>query len=152
MTEKILITGAAGFIGSHLVDFLIAKKVPYRCLRLVVAPWDNLVNLEQHQLSRLEIIRADIRNRQAMRAVMAGVDTVYHLAARIDFDGKTYQDYQDVNVTATQHLLDAASRNTLRKFVFFSSIGVFGLPAGIGNIEGWDETHPKTYTNFYGQS
>lgn len=152
MANKILITGAAGFIGSHLVDFLREKKIPYKNLRLVIAPWDTLDNIVHHPLNQLEIIRADIRNKQVMKAAVKGVDVIYHLAARIDFDGKSYADYEDINVTATQHLLDAAKDNKLQKFVFFSSIGVFGLPAGIGNIEGWDETHPKTFTNHYGES
>lgn len=155
MTKKTLITGAAGFIGSHLVDHLLEQKFSPAKLRLVIAPWDDLGNLSHLKpsvLQKLEIIKADIRNKEAMRAATKGVDTIYHLAARIDFEGKTFNDYKDVNVDATSYLLNGVEKDNFKKFVFFSSIGVFGLPAGIGDILGWDETHPKTYTNYYGQS
>lgn len=151
-TQNILVTGAAGFIGSHLLDYLVAQKIPYSRIRLVIAPWDTTDNISHHQLNKLEIIRADIRDQAAMTAAVEGMNVVYHLAARIDFDGQTYADYRDVNVTATEHLLNAGAKQNIHKFVFFSSIGVFGLPAGIGPMENWDETHPKTYTNHYGRS
>ncbi len=147
--KKYLITGAAGFIGSHLVDLLLAEGVKVSQLRLVVKPGESLSNLPELPF---EIIYADIRDKKKMFAAVNGCDIVYHLAARIDFDGKTYDSYKDVNVDATSHLLSAAAKYNVQKFIFFSSIGVYGLPAGIGNIEGWDESHPYTYTNFYGQS
>lgn len=150
--DRILITGAAGFIGSHLVDYLLEKGVKPSQLRLAIAPWDTLDNLAHLDLSQAEIIKADIRHKPAMIKAAVGMNYIYHLAARIDFDGKTYNEYQDINVMATKYLVEATRQQPLKKFIFYSSIGVFGLPAGIGNIKGWDETHPKTYTNFYGQS
>ncbi len=149
MLDRILITGAAGFIGSHLVDFLLEKKISPKQLTLLILPGESLANLPDKPFT---IVRGDIRDPAAVQKAMAGVTTIYHLAARIDFDGTTYDEYEDVNVTGTQHLIDACKGKKIQKFVLYSSIGVFGLPAGIGNIEGWDETHPKTYTNFYGQS
>lgn len=146
---KYLITGAAGFIGSHLVDLMLSEGIKPKDLRLIVKPGEKLDNLPQLPF---EIITADIRDRSSMRKAVHGVDVVYHLAARIDFDGKTYEEYKDVNVDATSHLVQAAVKYQVKKFIFFSSIGVYGLPAGSGAIEGWDESHPYTYTNFYGQS
>jgi len=148
-SRKILITGAAGFIGSHLVDLLLEEGVPIRTLRLFIPKEESLNNLPKRIF---DIVRGDIRDKKAVKAAMDGVDTVYHLAAKIDFDGKTYSEYKDVNVDGTQNLLDACRNKNIQKFVFFSSIGVFGLPAVTGNIINWDECHPKTYTNFYGQS
>src|SRR3990167_11176366 len=149
MKGKILITGAAGFIGSHLVDLLLQEKVPVNELRLFVYNDESLENLPDLPF---DIVHGDIRDKQAVNRAMNGVQTVYHLAARIDFDGKTYEEYKDVNVEGTQNLLDACRSKKIQKFVFFSSIGVFGMPADTGDILGWDETHPKTYTNFYGRS
>lgn len=146
---KYLITGAAGFIGSHLVDLLLSEGVVPAQLRLIVKPGEALDNLPAE---KFEIIFADIRDKKAMFAAVKDCDVIYHLAARIDFDGQTYAEYKDVNVDSTSYLLSAAQKYGVKKFVFFSSIGVYGLPAGIGDIEGWDETHPYTYTNFYGQS
>ncbi len=146
---RYLITGAAGFIGSHLADLLLAEGVKPQQLRLVVKPGESLDNLPQQPF---EIITADIRDKKAMFAAVKDCDVVYHLAARIDFEGKTYEAYKDVNVDATGYLLAAAQKYGVKKFVFFSSIGVYGLPAGVGDIKGWDETHPYTYSNFYGES
>ena len=149
MAKKILITGAAGFIGSHLVDLLLKEKVNPKDLVLLIPEGESLQNLPSLEFN---IIRGDIRDKKVIKKAMEEVSIVYHLAARIDFDGKTYNDYKDVNVDATQYLVDECKGKKIEKFIFFSSIGVFGLPAGIGDIINWDETHPKTYTNFYGQS
>jgi nucleoside-diphosphate-sugar epimerase len=150
--DRILITGAAGFIGSHLVDRLLSKGVTPSQLRLLIAPWDSLENLSHLDLSKIEIVKADVRNKKKMKLICEGMNYVYHLAAKIDFDGSSYHEYKSVNVMGTRNLLDACSNQPIKKFVFYSSIGVFGLPAGVGNIEGWDETHPKTYSNWYGRS
>ncbi|MEP7167012.1 MAG: NAD-dependent epimerase/dehydratase family protein [Candidatus Woesebacteria bacterium] len=147
--KKFLITGAGGFIGSHLVDLLLSEGIRPGNMRLVIKPGETLDNLPNLPF---EIIYADIRSKTKMFRAVKGCDVVYHLAARIDFDGKTYEEYRDINVDATAYLLAAAQKYGVKKFVFFSSIGVYGLPAGVGNIDGWDETHPYTYSNFYGQS
>jgi dihydroflavonol-4-reductase len=146
---QILVTGAAGFIGSHLVDLLLEKGIKPEKLTLLIPDGESLTNLPQQNFS---IVRGDIRDVDAVRKAMENVTMVYHLAARIDFEGKTYKEYEDVNVIGTQNLLDECRGKIITKFILYSSIGVFGLPAGIGPIEGWDETHPKTYTNFYGRS
>lgn len=146
---KILITGAAGFIGSHLVDLLLEEGVPVNRLRLLIPTGESLKNLPKE---KFDIVRGDIRDKKVIKKAMQGIDIIYHLAARIDFDGKSYEEYEIINVEGTQNLLDECINKKIKKFVFFSSIGVFGLPAGIGNIVNWDEKHPKTYTNFYGQS
>lgn len=149
-SNVILITGAAGFIGSHLVDYLLEEGVSPKRLRLIIAPWDTTENLSQHK--NLEIHKIDIRDKKALSTVAKGCEYIYHLAAKIDFDGKTYQEYEEVNVTPTETLLKVAVKNKVKKFIFYSSIGVHGLPAGIGNIINWDESHPPTYTNDYGKS
>lgn len=146
---KILITGAAGFIGSHLVDLLLSDGVPASQLRLLIPKKESLQNLPN---IHFDIVRGDIRDAQVVKEAITNVSVVYHLAAKIDFDGKNYDEYKDVNVDGTQLLLDACKGKNISKFVFFSSIGVFGMPADVGNILWWDESHSKTYTNFYGQS
>ncbi|GIK83881.1 MAG: N-acetyl-alpha-D-glucosaminyl-diphospho-ditrans, octacis-undecaprenol 4-epimerase [Patescibacteria group bacterium] len=150
MKEKILVTGAAGFIGSHLVEYLLEKKIPISSLRLFIKTGESLENLPKRNF---DIIVGDIRNKKDVAKAMETVTTVYHLAARIDFDGKTYAEYEDVNVQGTKNLLTQAVKNkNFKKFINYSSIGVHGLPAGIGDIVNWDETHEPSYTNFYGRS
>jgi len=147
---KTLITGAAGFIGSHLVDLLLKEGEPPNKLRLFVKTGESLDNLPSNK--NFDIIVGDIRDKKLIKKAMKDVEVVYHLAARIDFDGKDYADYKDVNVDATQHLLDECKNKRIKKFIFFSSIGVYGLPAGIGDIISWDEEHIKVPTNHYGRS
>src|SRR5688572_5139279 len=104
-TKKYLITGAGGFIGSHLVDLLLAEGVSPQQLRLIIKPGETVANLPSLPF---EIIYSDIRDKASMMSAAQGMDVIYHLAARIDFDGKTYADYKDVNVDATGYLLEAA--------------------------------------------
>lgn len=150
MPGKILVTGAAGFIGSHLVEYLLEKNIQISQLRLFVKTGETLENLPN---KKFDVVFGDIRNVNDVKKAMKDVTTVYHLAARIDFDGKTYKEYEEVNVLGTKNLVDEAVKNkNFKKFVNFSSIGVHGLPAGIGNIVNWNESHKPSYTNFYGQS
>jgi 2-alkyl-3-oxoalkanoate reductase len=149
MKDKILITGAAGFIGSHLVDTLLKNGTPLSKLRLFVLPEESLTNLPD---KKFDIIRGDIRDKKIVKKSLENITIVYHLAAKIDFDGKTYDEYKSVNVDGTKNFVDICKKKKIRKFVSYSSIGVHGLPAGIGDIVNWDETHDPTYTNFYGRS
>ncbi|MDO8610132.1 MAG: NAD(P)-dependent oxidoreductase, partial [bacterium] len=136
-------------IGSHLVDLLLEEGISVDKLRLLIPLRESLSNLPKE---KFDIVRGDIRDKSVVKKSMEDVETIYHLAARIDFDGKNYSEYKDINVDGTQNLLDECKGKSIQKFVFFSSIGVFGLPAGIGDIINWDEAHSKTYTNFYGES
>lgn len=149
MSDKILVTGASGFIGSHLVDLLLKKKTPLSQLRLFVETSQTLENLPN---KKFDIIYGDIRNKLDIKKAMKGVTTVYHLAAKIDFDG-TWEEYDSINVQGTKNLVDEAIKiKGFKKFVNFSSIGVHGLPAGIGDIIKWNEDHSPSYTNLYGKS
>lgn len=147
---KILITGAAGFIGSHLVDHLLSNGVSPSKIRLLILPGESLDNLPPDV--DFDIIWGDIRDEDIVKKAMRGITVVYHLAAKIDFDGKSYEDYKDVNVDATRLLVEACKNKKITKFVFFSSIAVHGLPAGMGDIVNFDESKPSSYTNLYGKS
>jgi nucleoside-diphosphate-sugar epimerase len=148
VNDKILVTGAAGFIGSHLVDLLLKENTPLRKLRLFVYKNESLDNLPKEYF---DIVRGDIRNKLDVKKAMKNIGVVYHLAAKIDFDG-THKEFSDVNVLGTQNLLNECKGKDIKKFIFFSSIGVYGMPADVGPIRGWDETQKHTYTNFYGRS
>jgi dihydroflavonol-4-reductase len=149
MSGKILVTGASGFVGSHLVEFLLNKRIPLSNLRLFVETGNKIDNLPD---KKFDIVYGDIRNVDDVNIAMKNVSTVYHLAAKIDFDG-TWEEYKSINVDGTKNLVDAALKNKkFKKFVNYSSIGVHGLPAGIGDIRNWDESHVASYTNLYGRS
>lgn len=149
MNKKILITGASGFIGSFLVEELLRDGVNLRDLRLLIKPNESLENLP---LKNFDIVRADIRNKKAVKKAMEEVETVFHLAAKTVFEGKTSKDFKGVNVDGTQNLLEAAKGKKIQKFVLFSSIAVYGLPAYAGERINCDETWPKKPMEDYGRS
>ncbi|HCO96307.1 MAG TPA: epimerase [Phycisphaerales bacterium] len=130
---KALITGAAGFIGSHLCERLLADS-------WAVAGVDNFDDFYDPQIKRRNIsdclknnnfrlIEADIRDRDAMdRAVGDGVDVIVHLAARAGVRPSIAQPvlYADVNINGTLNLLEAAKKYEIKKFIFASSSSVYG--------------------------
>lgn len=149
--NKILITGAAGFIGSNLVEFLIEQKIPPEKLKLLVWNNESLRNLPK---LNFDIIRGDINNKNDVKIALRDVDTIYHLAALTIDGGKYYkkEEYQEVNVEGTKNLLEGCKNLKIKKFIFFSSIAVYGLPAWTGNMNGWDENHFKKPQEIYGES
>jgi UDP-glucose 4-epimerase len=120
----ILITGGAGFIGSHLIEQLLVRGDRVRVL-------DNLstgkrANLPSHD--RLDFIAGDIRERATVDAAVRGVDAIVHLAAvasvqaSIDDPLGTHA----TNLVGTLHLLEAARAHGVRRFVYASSAAVYG--------------------------
>lgn len=150
MKSKILITGAAGFIGSHLVDYLLEEGYPVDSLRLLILKDDSLDNLPN---KNFDIIRGDVRDKVTVKKALEGVKIVYHLAA-LTIGGNRYKDteYREVNIKGTQNTLDGCRDKNIQKFIFFSSIAVFGLPALKGDMINLDERAPKQPREIYGQT
>lgn len=146
---KILVTGAVGFVGSHLVEHLLFQGVKRKDIRLFVKKGESLKNLPD---ADFDIIESDIRDKNAVNKSTEGVETVYHLAANTVTDGSKYRDYKDVNVDGTQNILDACKGKDIHKFIYFSTIAVYGLPAYVGEIVNWNETQPKKPAEAYGES
>ena len=118
---RILITGAGGFIGSHLVDSQLDQGHEVRAVDLHL---DLLRHLDGHP--RLEAVLADITDEKRIRELVQGVDVLYHLAsAHLDV-ALSDDHYRRVNVGATLVLLDAAMRAGVKRFVHCSSVGVIG--------------------------
>jgi dTDP-L-rhamnose 4-epimerase len=127
--RHILITGGAGFIGSHLADELLARGDRVRAL-------DNLAEqVHGAGASRpvyldpeVELIVGDVRDRDAVRRALTGIDAVYHLAAAVGVGQSMYQieQYTDVNNRGTAVLLEALSRNPVERLVVASSMSLYG--------------------------
>ncbi len=132
---KCLVTGGAGFIGSHLVDALMADGHDVVVIDNFDPFYDRAVkerNLAAHQASsRFQLIEVDIRDREAITALFQEYqpDTVVHLAAKAGVRPSLLHplDYIEVNVNGTVNLLDAAVKYKVGKFVFASSSSVYGL-------------------------
>jgi len=148
---KILITGASGFIGSHLVETLLEQKIPLENIRLLIPEKEPLANLPN---LKFDVVRGDIKNIKDVKRAVRGVDMIYHLAALTIDGGKYYtkKEYAKVNVMGTQNLLNACKNMKIKKFIFFSSIAVYGLPAWAGDIKNWNENQPKNPREIYGES
>jgi UDP-glucose 4-epimerase len=124
-----LVTGGAGFIGSHLVDRLLADG---RSVRVI----DNFVSGGPHNLAhlkdepRMELVQADIRERDRMVGLFAGAGRVFHLAALADIVPSIQQpdDYYDTNVTGTFNVLQASRAAGVRRFVYAASSSCYGIP------------------------
>lgn len=137
---NVLITGAGGFIGSHLVDSQLEQGYDVRA-------FDLHFDLLRHQLAhpRLEVIRGDITDDEQVKEAVSGVDLVYHLAsAHLDVS-LSDDHYRRVNVGGTLSLLEAARGAGIKRFVHCSSVGV------IGDVENppADETTTCHPTNIY---
>ena len=101
MEGPIVVTGGAGFIGSHLVDRLVASGAR---VRVVERPGAGVGHLPDG----VEVVRADIRDREAVRAAMTGARLVYHLAANPNLWALDRGEFDAVNHWGTVHVLDAA--------------------------------------------
>jgi nucleoside-diphosphate-sugar epimerase len=137
---KVLITGAGGFIGSHLVDSQLEQGHDVRAV-------DLHLELLQHQLTNpnLDPLQGDITSENFLKKIASGVDVVYHLAsAHLDVS-LSDEHYRRVNVGATLSLLEAAQQAGVKRFVHCSSVGV------IGDVENppADETTECHPTNIY---
>lgn len=150
MSVRIVVTGAAGFIGSHLVDALLADPSNE------VVAFDNLQrgtlsNLEPYEADRrLRVVIAEIADRSAVDAALRGAELVYHLAAQSNVMGAVADPRYsfETNVIGSYNVLEAASANGVRRVVFTSSREVYGdalaLPV--------DEAQPLAPRNPYGAS
>lgn len=129
-----LVTGGAGFIGSHVVDHLLAQGDQVT----VVDNFDDFYdvaekrrNVAQHLRSpRYRLVEADIRDTASLDTLLTDrYDAVLHLAARAGVRPSIEQPllYQDVNVRGTQVLLEFARRRGIEQFVFASSSSVYGV-------------------------
>lgn len=123
--ECVLITGGAGFIGSHIADELLKRNYRVRIIdNFCTGSMENI----RHILSRVELVKGDIRNKKLVAKTMNGVKYVIHQAAlrsvprSIDDPVST----NDVNINGTLNLLIAAKNTKVKRFVYASSSSIYG--------------------------
>jgi UDP-glucose 4-epimerase len=147
--SRVLITGGAGFIGSELARQIVAQSPE----RIVVV--DNLVNGKRENLEELltagnvELVVADIRDRDRMTELMSNVDIVFHLACLgVRHSLHSPIENHEVNATATLQLLIAARAAGVSRFVYVSSSEVYGTARWVPMTE----EHPTWPMTVYGSS
>src|SRR5205085_2643967 len=138
--QEILVTGGAGFIGSHLVERLLAEE------RWRVTCVDDFNDFYEPALKRanvaphlkredFQLVEADIRDRAALARVFAETQfaVIVHLAARAGVRPSLAQPllYTETNITGTLNLLELARHHNIRQFVFGSSSSVYGINAKV---------------------
>lgn len=129
MSEMILITGGAGFIGSHLADELLAAGYRVRLLDALVDQVHGPGMAPPEYLSPdAELVVGDVRDPRAVGAALAGVDAVVHLAAAVGVGQSMYQvaRYTSVNNLGTAVLMEALIDSPVRRVVVASSMSIYG--------------------------
>lgn len=142
--KKILVTGASGFIGQHLIDQLLKKEVKVQALVR-----DQSYNSQWP--SEVTIVHGDICDKNKMHGVSRGCDTIYHLAGKAHALSEIKADekeYFAINVEGTRNVLEGAQINNVQRFVFFSSVLVF--PSSM--TECLDESYPAQPETIYGKT
>lgn len=147
-----LVTGAAGFIGSHLVEALLAKGAHVRAFIRYNSRSDRgwLDTLPKATLDNVEIIAGDIKDSDAVRYAVKGCDVVFHLAALIGIPYSYIhpRNYVDTNVIGTTNVLTAALDHGVKRVVHISTSEVYGTAQYVPI----DESHPKVGQSPYSAS
>ncbi|GGY72335.1 NAD-dependent dehydratase [Cellvibrio zantedeschiae] len=142
MSKKILVTGADGFIGSHLCEHLVAQGYSVKAFVFYNSfnSWGWLDTTPKDVLSQIEIFQGDIRDPNGVRNAMKGCDAVLHLAAliAIPFSYHSPDSYIDTNVKGTLNILQAARDFDLEKVIHTSTSEVYGTAKYVPI----DELHP----------
>lgn len=144
---KALVTGADGFIGSHLVESLLEQGYKVKALTFYNSfnSWGWLDTLPKDKLNQIEIFSGDVRDPNGVYEAMKGVDQVYHLAAliAIPFSYHSPDSYVDTNIKGTLNVLQAARKLETSRILITSTSEVYGTAKYVPI----DEQHP-----FQGQS
>ena len=129
MDKRVLITGGAGFIGSHLGDELLRQGYRVRLL-------DNLDpqvhgpdgKAPEYLDPAFELVRGDVRDAEAVRRALSGVDAVVHFAAKVGVGQSMYRiaEYSDTNIMGTAVLLEALMEQPVERLLVASSMSIYG--------------------------
>ncbi len=132
--KKIFVTGADGFIGSHLVEKLVLKGYKVKALSIYNSfnNWGWLEDLPSHILREIEVVTGDIRDEDLVKKFTKDVDKIFHLAALIGipYSYIAPRSYFDTNVIGTLNILNASSKRQI-EVIHTSTSEVYGTPQNI---------------------
>ncbi len=136
--KPVLVTGAGGFIGSHLVDRLVAEGANVRAFLRYNSRGDVGALGWESDLSEVDVRHGDLRDAATMETVTAGCHTVLHLGASvaIPYSYMAPRDVVETNMIGTLNVLSAAGRQDVERVVCMSTSEVYGTPAGEAIVEG----------------
>ena len=140
--KRILVTGAEGFIGSHLVESLLKNGYKVRALSLYNSfnHWGWLENINTTNKNNLEIISGDIRDYLFCEKLLSKIDVVFNLASLISipYSYESPESFIDTNIKGTYNLCAASKKNNIKKFFHISTSEVYGSAI----YTPIDENHP----------
>jgi NAD dependent epimerase/dehydratase len=141
--KRVLVTGADGFIGSHLIEQLLEEGCQVRAFVYYNSfnSWGWLDTLEKGKLNQIEIFTGDIRDSYGVRESMKNIDIVFHLAALIAIPFSYYspESYVDANIKGTLNVLQACRDLGIEKLLVTSTSEIYGTAIYVPI----DEKHPK---------
>jgi NAD dependent epimerase/dehydratase len=150
--KKVLVTGADGFIGSHLVEELLNEGYEVRafCMYNSFNTWGWLDNLPKETLSQIDVFTGDVRDPNGVRVAMQGCDIVYHLAAliAIPYSYHSPDSYVDTNIKGTLNILQAARDLNVERVLVTSTSEVYGTAQFVPITE----EHPRQPQSPYSAS
>ena len=142
MGKKVLVTGADGFIGSHLTEALLEQGYDVKAFAYYNSfnTWGWLDTIDENKLKEIEVFTGDIRDPNGVRTAMKGVDMVFHLAAliAIPFSYHSPDSYVDTNIKGTLNVLQAARDLDTERVLVTSTSEVYGTAQYVPI----DEKHP----------
>jgi NAD dependent epimerase/dehydratase len=141
--KKILVTGSDGFIGSHLVEYLVDEGYQVRAFVYYNSfnSWGWLDTFPNEKLKKIEIFAGDVRDAYGVRTAMKDMDIVFHLAAliAIPYSYHSPDNYVDTNIKGTLNVLQAARDFKTERVIITSTSEVYGTALYVPI----DEKHPK---------
>jgi dihydroflavonol-4-reductase len=137
-----LITGATGFIGSHVTRLLVTRGEP---VRVLLRPSSRTEALEGMECER---VTGDLRDRWSLEAALKGIRRVFHIAADYRLWTRDPAEIYHSNVQGTRNLLEAAGDAGIERFIYTSTVATIAVPVADGRLP--DETTPATLNQMIG--
>jgi dihydroflavonol-4-reductase len=122
---KLLVTGGTGFIGSHLAEQGRRQGADVVVLGLTGRP-EEQANAALLSRMGVEVLSGSITDAELCRRAAQGATHIFHLAVAMREGGKSDEFFESINLDGTRHLLEAASRQRVKRFVYCSTIGIYG--------------------------
>jgi NAD dependent epimerase/dehydratase len=152
LADLVAVTGAEGFIGSHLVETLVAAGSRVRAMVLYnsFGSWGWLETLPSEVLDNVEVVAGDVRDDTSVHEFLRGAEVVYHLAAliAIPYSYRAPRSYLETNASGTLNVLEAARRQETPRVVCTSTSEVYGTALQVPI----DERHPLQAQSPYSAS
>ena len=143
----ILLTGATGMVGYHVLQILLQKNEKVRVL--VRDP----LKFKMEETRYLKIMQGDVTDYNSLLNALDDIDTIVHVAAVMTFWKKRHEEMENVNVEGTKNLVDASLvKGTVKKFIYISALAGVGTPLDEGRVNEDSEFDTGSFTTCYSET